>query len=89
MQVICLEEKAFYELVEQVVARLNEKNGRDKERWINDEEAMHLLNIKSKTTLQKLRDEGRIRFSQPQKKVILYDRESIYKYLNDNAKETF
>lgn len=89
MQVICLEEKAFYELVEQVVARLNEKNGRDKERWINDEEAMQLLNIKSKTTLQKLRDEGRIRFSQPQKKVILYDRESIYKYLDDNAKDTF
>lgn len=89
MQVICLEEKAFYELVEQVVARLNEKNGLNKERWINDEEAMQLLNIKSKTTLQKLRDEGRIRFSQPQKKVILYDRESIYKYLNDNAKDTF
>lgn len=42
---------------------------------------MHAMNIKSKTTLQKLRDEGKIRFTQPQKKIILYDRESIEQYL--------
>jgi hypothetical protein len=89
MQVICLEETAFYALVEQVVARLKEHNGEVKEKWISDEQAMLLLNIKSKTTLQKLRDEGKIRFSQPQKKIILYDRESIDTYLNKNARETF
>ncbi|RYZ84994.1 MAG: DNA-binding protein, partial [Proteobacteria bacterium] len=48
-----------------------------------------LLKIKSKTTLQKLRDEGKIRFSQPQKKLILYDRDSINTYLEQNAKKTF
>jgi hypothetical protein len=89
MQVICLEETAFYTLVEQVVARLHEKSSSTKEKWIDDEAAMQLLNIKSKTTLQKLRDEGRIRFSQPQKKVILYDRESILTYLERNARNTF
>lgn len=89
MEVICLEDEAFFALVEQVVARLNEKKGQQIEKWISDEQAMQLLNIKSKTTLQKLRDEGRIRFSQPQKKIILYDRESINTYLEQNAKNTF
>ncbi|ODS76936.1 MAG: hypothetical protein ABS46_18690 [Cytophagaceae bacterium SCN 52-12] len=89
MQVICLEEDAFYELIEQVVARLNDKHGQARDKWIADEEAMRLLNIKSKSTLQKLRDEGRIRFSQPQKKIILYDRDSIQEYLEKNARETF
>lgn len=88
MQVICLEEEAFYALVEQVVARLKDLHS-EKEKWINDDQAMQLLNIKSKTTLQKLRDEGKIRFSQPQKKIILYDRESINHYLEQNAKNTF
>ncbi len=89
MEVICLEEKAFYALVEQVVSRLQESHSEQKEKWISDEQAMTLLNIKSKTTLQKLRDEGRIRFSQPQKRIILYDRDSISDYLNKNAKDTF
>jgi sucrose-6-phosphate hydrolase SacC (GH32 family) len=89
MQVICLEEDAFFALVEQVVARLKKEHNKEKAKWVSDEEAMQLLNIKSKTTLQKLRDEGKIRFSQPQKKVILYDRNSIEIYLENNARETF
>lgn len=88
MQVICLEEAAFFQLVEQVVARLKEKQKQEND-WIGDVEAMSLLNIKSKTTLQKLRDEGRIRFSQPQKKIILYDRLSILKYLEQHSRNTF
>lgn len=89
MQVICLEEAAFYSLIEQVVARLKDKHGEEKEKWISDEQAMQLLNVKSKTTLQKLRDEGKIRFTQPQKKIILYDRQSISEYLERNARNTF
>jgi len=89
MQVICLEEEAFFALVEQVVARLKEKNNQKEDKWISDEEAMRLLNIKSRTTLQKLRDEGKIRFSQPQKKIILYDKESVNTYLESNARNTF
>jgi len=89
MQVICLEEAAFYELIEQVVARLQEKNGQEKQKWVADKEAMQLLNITSKTTLQKLRDEGKVEFSQPQKKIILYNRQSILDYLEKNARKTF
>ncbi|THF52821.1 helix-turn-helix domain-containing protein [Flavobacterium supellecticarium] len=89
MQVICLEEKAFYELVEQVVERLKEKNNVLRDKWVSNEEAMRLLNVKSKTTLQKLRDEGKIRFSQPEKKIILYDTDSINSYLEKNSRDTF
>lgn len=89
MQVICLEEDAFYALVEQVVARIKKDQNKEKVRWISDEEAMQLLKIKSKTTLQKLRDEGKIRFTQPQPRIILYDTESIGKYLENNVRETF
>jgi Helix-turn-helix domain len=89
MEVICLEDAAFYSLIEQVVARLSTAITNEKEKWINEEQAMSLLNVKSKTTMQKLRDEGKIRFSQPQKKIILYDRESIMGYLEKNAKDIF
>lgn len=89
MEVICLEEKAFYALVEEVVQRLKKEHGEEKEKWLTNDEAMHLLNVKSKTTLQKLRDEGKIRFSQPQKKIILYDRDSLEDYLEKNARNTF
>jgi Asp-tRNA(Asn)/Glu-tRNA(Gln) amidotransferase C subunit len=50
---------------------------------------MRKLRISSKTTLQKLRDEGKIRFSHPEKKIMLYDLDSIIEYLEKNAKETF
>lgn len=89
MEVICIEDAAFYALIEQVVLRLQELHGAAPDRWIDDAQTMRLLNIKSKTTLQKLRDEGKIRFSQPHKRIILYDRESIDAYLEKHAKNTF
>ena len=89
MDVICLEDAAFYALVEKVVDRIKEKHNIKTDKWISGEEAMRILRITSKATLQKFRDEGRIRFSQPEKKIILYDSDSIYEYLNKNANDTF
>ncbi len=82
MNIITLEERAFYELVEQVVERIQKKHTITEDKWISGEEAMRKLRINSKTTLQKMRDEGVIRFSQPEKKIILYDTDSINQYLN-------
>ena len=59
------------------------------DKWIGKKEAMKLLRIKSPTTLQKLRDEGKIRFSQPEKKHIVYDQDSINDYLEEHARDTF
>ncbi|RYZ82762.1 MAG: DNA-binding protein [Proteobacteria bacterium] len=89
MNVICLQDDAFYALIDEVVARIREKDGGKQFKWIPPEEAMRMLNITSKTTLQKLRDEGKIRFSQPEKKITLYDRESIDLYLEKHTRNTF
>ncbi len=59
------------------------------DKWIDKKEAKRLLRIKSDTTLQKLRDEGHIRYSQPERKHILYDRDSINDYLEAHAMEPF
>lgn len=89
MEVICLEDDAFYALIEKVVERIKEKNNLKSDKWISGEEAMRRLNITSKTTLQKFRDEGKIRYSQPEKKIILYDADSIGEYLEKHAQERF
>jgi hypothetical protein len=89
MQVICLEEPAFYELMEKVYQRLKEQHNIKEDKWVSGEEAMKMLRIKSPSTLQNLRDIGAIRFSQPSKKIILYDVASINEYLVKHSKETF
>lgn len=89
MEVICLEDQAFFSLIEVVVARIREKHNIREDKWISGEEAMYKLRITSKTTLQKLRDEGKIRFSQPAPKIILYDSDSLNSYLEKHAKSTF
>lgn len=86
MNVICLHEDAFYALIDTVVKRIKEKEGIKEDPWISGEEAMSKLNIKSKTTLAKLREEGKIRYSQPEKKIILYYTQSIYDYLDKHSK---
>jgi len=89
MEVVCLQEEAFYKLFDKVVEHLEEKYKQEPLQWIDGEQAMAMLNISSKTTLQKLRDEGKIRYSQPQKRIILYDRYSLIDYIEKNAREPF
>lgn len=89
MDVICLEDKAYYSLLEHVMKLVREKYSVPLDRWISDEEAMKMLRITAKSTLAKFRNEGKIRYSQPERKIILYDRLSILKYLESHAKETY
>lgn len=89
LNVICLESSAFYELIKEVVDRLRQEHGITHDKWILADEAMKLLGIRSKSSLFKIRSEGKIRYTQPEKKIILYDRESILDYLEKHAHETF
>ncbi len=90
MNVICIEEKAFYNLLDRMFKYVQSQMEMDTpDKWIGKKEAMELLRIKSSTTLQKLRDEGKIRFSQPERKHIVYDRDSINDYLEAHAREPF
>ncbi len=89
MEVICLETQAFYALIDNVVKHIDEKHAAKEEKWVSTDEAMSLLKITSKTTLQKYRDEGKIRYSQSGKKNIVYDRDSLIAFHEKNAKEPF
>lgn len=48
MEAICIEDVAFYSLIEKVVARIKEKHDVKIAKWISGEEAMHILRITSK-----------------------------------------
>jgi len=85
MQVICLEEEAFFELVERVVTRL-EENRPVQEKWIKSDEAMNILGIRAKSTLQEYRNNGDIVFTQPRKRIILYDRDSLIAFNEKHKK---
>jgi hypothetical protein len=89
IDIVCMESEAFYRLLENVLQRLQPSENKQSDKWISGLEAMRLLRIKSKATLQKMRDEGRFRFSQPEKKIILYDADSIMDYLEDFVYEPF
>ena len=88
MQVICLEEPAFYELIDKVVIYIKTTHQIKEVKWISGEEAMKLLHI-GKTTLQTYRNENRIRSFQADRKNILYDRDSINEYLEKHSKNAF
>jgi hypothetical protein len=88
-EVVCLESDALYDLVRQVVARLKKELSNEPKEWITEAEAMGMLNISSKGTMQKFRNEGRIGFTKTTPKNILYSRKSIVDYLNANTYDTF
>lgn len=89
LNIVCLESPAFYALIDEVVERINITHSLPEKKWIQGDEAMELLGISSKTTLQKMRDEGKIRFTHPEKRIILYDKESINDYLEKHSRDTF
>lgn len=90
MNVIVLEEEAFYELYNKLVADIKKQLGaKPRDKWIDDEEAMSMLKIKSKSTLQKFRDEGKIRYSEVGPRLFLYDSDSIDAYIEKRAQNTF
>lgn len=90
LNVICLTDEALLHLVRTVVRTLRKEQGTEpKDRWIASEEALECLHISSRTTLQKLRDSGAIRFTRVSAKLILYDRLSIQEYLDEKAQNRF
>lgn len=89
MELIQVDKETFFQLVNEAVQRILESQDVKEDKWITTDEAMALLKIKSKSTLQKLRDEGRIRYTQPDRKYILYDRASLLDFLEKHAQEPF
>ena len=94
MEVIVIDSKAFEELKKEfkiiVKSALKEMleslNGTGVSDWIPEKEAQKLLHFRSKSSWQKMRDQGIIVFSQTGRK-ILYSRKSILAFLEKNKVE--
>ena len=88
---IMISDKNLIELVQRTISHLEKLQGnkQQKERWIDGETAKNRLGVKSDTTLQKFRDEGKIRFAKISKKIIMYDSLSIDEFLEKHSHETF
>ena len=56
----------FYPMIDKVVEYIKTTQSIKEDKWISGDEAMQRLSITSKTTLQKFRYEGKIRFSHPE-----------------------
>ena len=87
---IMISEENLWELVEKVIVQMEKLQGKEhKEVWIDTDDAKRLLGLKSDTSLFNLRTQGKIEFSQPSRKVILYKRDSILAYLEKHSNKTF
>ena len=84
-----MEDETFYRMVDEAIRRIRAELSKPNDEWIDGDEVMKILKITSRTTLQKFRDEGKIRYSQPEKKIILYYRPSVIEFIEKHAKETF
>ena len=57
--------------------------------YVGEKEALDILGLKSKSYLWALRQKGDISFSQPAKKHIMYNRQSLLDYLKKHENKTF
>ena len=86
MNIICLESKAFKALVREVVDQIKKEEIFQSDPWVNEEEAMKILDVSSKNTLQKYRDEGGIDHRRVSTKKIFYRRQSLYDFIENSPK---
>lgn len=89
MDIIVLEKEAFEKLIDELTLCVIENVERHykQEDWIGEAEAKRLLGIRGKgrSSLQKLRDNLNIEFSQFGR-IIRYSRRSILKFLEENRR---
>lgn len=84
---LVVDQDSLRQIIEEILQSIPQQNS-EKE-WLSQDEAMSFLNLKSKTSMQKIRDCSEVEFSQPMKKVILYRRSSLLAYLEKHSRKTF
>lgn len=60
MDTICLENEAFYSLLDKVICNTKKKLGVKEDRWNSTEQVMNNLHIKNKSTLKKTSRPGAV-----------------------------
>jgi hypothetical protein len=86
LQVICLESDAFQALVKEAAGLLKEEVLGGLDPWLDEKEAMELMKIKSRTTLKKYREEGKIDYRRLSAKQIIYRRTSVLEFIENSPK---
>ena len=76
-------------LAQRLAELIKEKLGIQSTEYINEQEVMNITGLKSKGAILKLRQEGKIRYVQPYKRIIMYDKKSVLDFLSKHVKEPF
>jgi len=84
-KIICLESSAFKAMVGEIVTQIKQEIDVPDPLWIDQEEAMELLRIDSKTTFKKYREMGVIVESKMSGKHILYKRQSVLDFIEKHV----
>lgn len=90
MDVIVFEKETYWKMQSQLMQMFRNaltEATRQPDDWIPTEQAKALLGVKSKSKMQQLRSTGAIGFSKHGHKSIMYSRQSILDYLNQNVPE--
>lgn len=88
MKVIVFQDEAYREMLKElkrvVQEAVDNATPKKKEKdWLNEEEAKMLLGFRSKSKMQKMRDNREIVFTQ-HGRTIMYSRKSIVEFMNQN-----
>jgi hypothetical protein len=92
MELIVFEKEAYYKMLGEITtlvknsikeAKLDALKAEKESDWINADEAKKLLNVKSKTKMQQMRNSGEIVFTKYGKK-IKYSKKSILAVLDNH-----
>ena len=84
MEIIVFEKAAYWRMQRELMQMFQnaiKEATKQPDDWIGLDEAMTLLMVKSKTTMQRLRDNDEIKFTKPSPRIILYSKQSLLAYL--------
>jgi hypothetical protein len=92
MEIIIFEKEAYYKMLAEIknliinevlTACKKQNDPPDDQEWLNPAEAMRMLNIKSKTKMRELRDQGALVYSKFGRKT-KYSHKSLIEFINKN-----
>ena len=77
-------------LIDKIVKRLLEElHLPTKKEWVTENVAMAILGVKSKSYMWSLRTKGKLTYSKPSRKILLYSVKSINELIESNIKKIF
>ncbi|MEQ8474779.1 MAG: hypothetical protein RIB54_00985 [Fulvivirga sp.] len=89
MSKICFNEEMVIDIHQRMIEFTCPSYAKQPDPYMSKDEVMEFLKIKSATTLQNIRDTGKIEFTVLTSKNILYSRASVLDYLKSKTQKAF